>query len=80
MHSKLAAELKAITRERKRAIRETMALLKVEGLRIPRGVIAAAVGNIMTAQRLGYALKLNVTEAERARLLERIRAEAGAQR
>jgi hypothetical protein len=76
MDSKLEAELKAITKERSRAIRETMALLQAKGVRIDRKRVAACVSNIMTAQRLGYVPKLDLPEIQRGRLLEWIQADS----
>lgn len=53
MNKKLEAELRAITKERSRVIRETMALLKAQGVRIDRELVALCVSRLMTAQQFG---------------------------
>ena len=59
MDKKLKAELKGITRDRSRAIRETMALLKAEGVRIDRKLVARIVSEIRMHARFGYAQKID---------------------
>ena len=51
----LEIELKAIAKERSRAIRETMKLLKARGVHVDRKVIAESVSLVMMQQRFGSA-------------------------